>query len=219
MSPRLATSIPGASLDINRGSLLYPLYKRNGIIMTDRDSGFGIDNDHLEKVKTGRSFPLVTPSTSKSTQSDNNPALRLEPESAPVQPQHHHGVRGSDDDQAYTDLQRPPSIRVISVEAEKESQKVRSLYETAEDLSGEDGDRRASLIDVRLEPPEEVPSDEDENDAYGFLEHIHTIIFTLSVTNMNLFSLIGKTTPNLVRLLLKTELLLRRHTLIFRESL
>ncbi|KAK7752592.1 hypothetical protein SLS62_005361 [Diatrype stigma] len=139
--PRLATSIPGprasSSLDINRvsfpqrGSSLYPLYKRNGIIMTDRDSGFGVDNDHLDKVKTGRSFPLVTPTTSKGTQSDTAVALRLEPEpeptpaspASPTQPQHHHGARGPVDDLASADLQRPPSIRVISVETEKESQK------------------------------------------------------------------------------------------------
>ncbi len=195
-SPRLSTSIPGASLDINRvsfsqrGSLLYPLYKRNGVIMTDRDSGFAID-DHLEKVQPGRSFPLVTP-LSKGAQSDSPlPSPRLEPEPepepepestpestpTPAQPQHHHGVRGAsednDDDLANVDAdsQRPPSIRLISVEAEKESQKVRSLYESAEGLNWEDGEGRASVVDERPVSPEEVPSNGDENDAYGFLKH------------------------------------------------
>ncbi|KAI0161411.1 rab-GTPase-TBC domain-containing protein [Xylariaceae sp. FL1272] len=58
----------------------------------------------------------------------------------------------------------PPSIRVISAEAEKESQKVRSLYEFGEGLHPGDGDRPSSFGEL-LEPTPEVPSDVDENDA------------------------------------------------------
>lgn len=63
----------------------------------------------------------------------------------------------------------PPSIRVISAEAEKESQKVRSLYESGEALQLGDGDVPWPLGGT-LEPPPEVPSDVDGNDAYDFLD-------------------------------------------------
>ncbi|KAK3943469.1 hypothetical protein QBC46DRAFT_419852 [Diplogelasinospora grovesii] len=54
-----------------------------------------------------------------------------------------------------------PSIRVVSVDIERESQKVRSLYESGESLNWQDGGR-VSFCE-RLEPTEEVPSDEEEN--------------------------------------------------------
>ncbi|KAK7977578.1 TBC domain-containing protein [Apiospora saccharicola] len=62
-----------------------------------------------------------------------------------------------------TTPQSPPSIRVIPVDIERESQKVRSLYEPG-GLNWEDGGRHSALS-ARLEPTEEVPSDVDENDA------------------------------------------------------
>ena len=67
--------------------------------------------------------------------------------------------------------QSVPSIRVVSMEVERESQKVRSLYESGDTfLHWQDGGQRvsASFGDSRLEPTEEVPSDEEENVAYGF---------------------------------------------------
>ncbi|KAK3387104.1 hypothetical protein B0H63DRAFT_149415 [Podospora didyma] len=54
-----------------------------------------------------------------------------------------------------------PSIRVMSVDIERESQKVRSLYESGEGLNWQDGVRIS--FGERLEPTEEVPSDEEEN--------------------------------------------------------
>lgn len=68
-----------------------------------------------------------------------------------------------------TTPQSPPSIRVIPVEIERESQKVRSLYEPG-GLNWEEGGRHSALS-ARLEPTKEVPSDVDENDAYGFLAY------------------------------------------------
>jgi hypothetical protein len=59
-----------------------------------------------------------------------------------------------------------PSIRVSSIEVERESQKVRSLYESGDDLNWEDGGR-VSFAE-RLEPTVEVPSEEEENVVYGF---------------------------------------------------
>lgn len=61
-----------------------------------------------------------------------------------------------------------PSIRVLSLDVERESQKVRSLYESGDGLNWEDG-RPLSSAGRRLEPTEEVPSPEAENAAYGFL--------------------------------------------------
>ncbi|KAK0705275.1 rab-GTPase-TBC domain-containing protein [Lasiosphaeris hirsuta] len=54
-----------------------------------------------------------------------------------------------------------PSIRVVSMDVERESQKVRSLYESGDSLSWQDGGRISFC--ERLEPTEEVPSDEEEN--------------------------------------------------------
>jgi hypothetical protein len=59
-----------------------------------------------------------------------------------------------------------PSIRVSSMDVERESQKVRSLYESGDDLNWEDGGR-VSFVE-RLEPTAEVPSEEEENVVYGF---------------------------------------------------
>ncbi|KAH8899568.1 RabGAP/TBC [Thozetella sp. PMI_491] len=56
----------------------------------------------------------------------------------------------------------PPSIRVLSADVERDSQKVRSLYEFGEGVNWQDGAPGLSLGE-RLEPTEEVPSDEEEN--------------------------------------------------------
>lgn len=60
-----------------------------------------------------------------------------------------------------------PEIRVMSEDTERESQKVRSLYESTDLVHWEDGapGRRSSEL---LEPPAEVPSDGEGNIAYGF---------------------------------------------------
>ena len=66
----------------------------------------------------------------------------------------------------HADSPSVPSIRVSSIDIERESQKVRSLYESGDDLQWEDGGR-ASFAE-RLEPTAEVPSEEEENVVYGF---------------------------------------------------
>lgn len=60
-----------------------------------------------------------------------------------------------------------PEIRVMSEDTERESQKVRSLYESTDLVHWEDGapGRRSSEL---LESPAEVPSDGEGNIAYGF---------------------------------------------------
>ncbi|KAK4212212.1 USP6 N-terminal-like protein [Rhypophila decipiens] len=59
--------------------------------------------------------------------------------------------------------QSVPRIQVVSMDVEKESQKVRSLYESGDTQSWQDGGRVS--FGERLEPTEEVPSDEEENVA------------------------------------------------------
>lgn len=90
-----------------------------------------------------RSGPAVTATSSEDAATEEKPAARILEESASL-----------------------PSIRVVSIDVERESQKVRSLYESGEGLNWQDGGR-ASYCE-RLEPTEEVPSDEEENVVYGF---------------------------------------------------
>lgn len=63
------------------------------------------------------------------------------------------------------DLIPPPDIRVLAADVEKESQKVRSLYQSGEAINWEDGERHSYC--EHLEPTPEVPVEEDENDSYG----------------------------------------------------
>ncbi|KAL2160022.1 hypothetical protein VTH06DRAFT_1677 [Thermothelomyces fergusii] len=56
-----------------------------------------------------------------------------------------------------------PSIRVSSMDVERESQKVRSLYESGDDLNWEDGGRVSYPERLGLEPTTELPSEEEEN--------------------------------------------------------
>lgn len=65
-----------------------------------------------------------------------------------------------------TDAPSVPSIRVSSMDVERESQKVRSLYESGEGLKWEDGG--CVSFAERLEPTAEVLSEEEENVVYGF---------------------------------------------------
>ncbi|KAI0485487.1 rab-GTPase-TBC domain-containing protein [Xylaria cf. heliscus] len=122
-----------------------------------------------------RVFPLV-PSASKKDHAGPPPArpprdddmgvaaMIPKPFRIPESPHHHSPHPEALNDTASTSHKLPPSIRVISAEAEKESQKVRSLYESGEALQLGDGDVPWPLGGT-LEPPPEVPSDVDGNDA------------------------------------------------------
>ncbi|KAL2257426.1 hypothetical protein VTK26DRAFT_186 [Humicola hyalothermophila] len=63
----------------------------------------------------------------------------------------------------HADSPSVPSIRVSSIDVERESQKVRSLYESGDDLNWEDGGRVSYA--ERLEPTAEVASLEEEENA------------------------------------------------------
>lgn len=63
---------------------------------------------------------------------------------------------------------KTPSIRVLSADVELESRKVRSLYASGDSINWEDG-ARPSDVGERLDPTLGSPTDEAENDPYGFL--------------------------------------------------
>ncbi|KAI1781084.1 TBC domain-containing protein [Hypoxylon cercidicola] len=158
-SPIILTSIPTESLledDFmtqlsfsKRGSIVFRTKhtrksSRNMAVMADQDSGFGNENVGSEH-REPRAFPLVPDNYSNASASASGAPDTLI--NAPPSPR-----------------RLPPSVRLISPEAEKESQKVRSLYESGESLSWEEGAGHSS-IDERLQPAAEYPSKEDENDA------------------------------------------------------
>ncbi|KJZ80285.1 hypothetical protein HIM_00135 [Hirsutella minnesotensis 3608] len=66
-------------------------------------------------------------------------------------------------------LMAAPDIRVLSVDVEKESQKVRSLYQAGDDIDWEDGARRSYC--ERLEPTPEFPAEEAADDPPAALAH------------------------------------------------
>ncbi|OTB04320.1 hypothetical protein M426DRAFT_58747 [Hypoxylon sp. CI-4A] len=110
----------------------------------------------VERPREPRAFPLVATRANAATSAPTKESTKLS---------------GATDGAASEDLpatppspRRLPSVRVISADVEKESQKVRSLYEPGEGLSWEEGARRSS-IDDRLQPAAEHPVEEDENDA------------------------------------------------------
>ncbi|KAI2631980.1 rab-GTPase-TBC domain-containing protein [Hypoxylon sp. NC1633] len=167
-SPIISTAIPTDSLledDFmtqlsfsKRGSLIFGgkqsrKSNRNLAIMADQDSGFANESLDLEQSREPRAFPLVT--VRRDSASAREPAdlsratdgAKSEALSTPPTPR-----------------RLPPSLRVISAEAEKESQKVRSLYESGEGLNWEEGAGHSS-IDERLQPAAEHPPEGDEKDA------------------------------------------------------
>jgi hypothetical protein len=113
-------------------------------------------------------------------------------QSAPIQPLHEHehehappavaaaptearDTRKSSMDFAGVDSAKamsPPDIRVLTADVELESQKVRSLYDSATHVDGDNGEPPSSAD--HLEPCSEVPAEQQGHDAYGFLDpHSH----------------------------------------------
>lgn len=204
-SPVISTTIPTESLledDFmtqlsfsKRGSLIFGgkhsrRSTRNvATAMAAQDTGVANKNIVSESTRTPRAFALVpareqsadtdavansisakTATTSGATDNvnaNNNAEPLSSPPSSPSSPRH-----------------LPPSVRLITADAEKESQKVRSLYESGEGLHWEDGARRSS-IDERVQPEAEHPTEVNENDAYGFL--IDPIPLSLIILTNHIF--------------------------------
>lgn len=179
-SPVISTCIPTESLLEDDFMTQLSFSKRGSLI-------FGAKHTR----KSSRNLTIMADPDSSSSGNENiGPAPSREPRSFPLVPAHDKGINAVSGASAKdsvkvsgvpdnakidaltntppTPRRLPPSVRVISAEAEKESQKVRSLYESGEGLNWEDGARHSS-IDERLQPAAECPSKEDENDAYGFL--------------------------------------------------
>ncbi|KAI0181409.1 TBC domain-containing protein [Hypoxylon sp. FL1284] len=167
-SPVILTSIPTESLledDFmtqlsfsKRGSIVFRTKhtrksSRNMAVMADQAAQDGFISEHAAlEHREPRAFPLV-PARDRGIDTYGSAAASVsgatDPTLIDAQPSPRH---------------LPPSVRLISPEAEKESQKVRSLYESGEGLHWEDGARRSS-VDERSQPAAEYPSEEDENDA------------------------------------------------------
>ncbi|TRX92765.1 hypothetical protein FHL15_006439 [Xylaria flabelliformis] len=185
-SPVISTTIPCESFfeedDLSklsfsiRGSLIFGGKRpwRSGSTsshkMAERDVIHEQPTHASANTKT-RVFPLV-PTASKKDHAGPPPtrpprdddmgvaAMISKPFKIPESPHHQSPQLDIVNENTSTSHKLPPSIRVISAEAEKESQKVRSLYESGEALQLGDGD-----VPWPLEPPPEVPSDVDANDA------------------------------------------------------
>lgn len=63
-----------------------------------------------------------------------------------------------------------PSIRVLAPDVEKESQKVRSLYDSTEKVDRNDGGRVSTHVELPQATVDDPSSRGKENDPYGFLE-------------------------------------------------
>ncbi|KAI1753824.1 rab-GTPase-TBC domain-containing protein [Xylaria castorea] len=189
-SPVISTTIPCESFfeedDLSklsfsiRGSLIFGGKRpwRSGSTsshkMADRDVILE-QPSHASANTKARVFPLV-PTASKKDHAGPPPtrpprdddmgvaAMISKPFKIPESPHHQSPQVEIMNDNTSTSHKPPPSIRVISAEAEKESQKVRSLYESGEALQLGDGDMPWPFGGT-LEPPPEVPSDVDANDA------------------------------------------------------
>lgn len=162
------TPIPEDSLWDDLGSLSF---SKRGSIM------FGGKGNNLFKSIASSSTPAKpatpAPAATAATATPEDPAASTS--SQQPHPATTHDAQSLGDAAAAAERPRPathadspsvPRIRVSSIDVERESQKVRSLYESGDDLNWEDGGR-VSFAEP-LEPTEEVPSEEEENVVYGF---------------------------------------------------
>jgi hypothetical protein len=162
-----------------RGSIMLggkrPSKHQHHTTMSDNDSGIG-SNEAIKEPEP-RSFSLAPSLMPKPKVNGSPPSIIVESDETDV---YQNSIRRSttgasregmaEAPSAPRSPQYPPSSRVLSIDVERESQKVRSLYESVDGIRWEDGGQLSSFGE-RLEPTvEEVPSEVEENDAYGFLE-------------------------------------------------
>lgn len=76
-----------------------------------------------------------------------------------------------------------PSIRVLSAEVERESQKVRSLYDTTDGVDWRDGGRASALVE-RSSAAVDAPSRGEEKAPYDFLASEPPVMIPILSTNM-----------------------------------
>lgn len=115
--------------------------------------------EHKETDKNTSQVPASSsPSSSSSSSTSSSSKSQRDSANVAASPSARDAAKGPEP--------AVPSIRVSSIDLERESQKVRSLYESGDDLFWEDGGR-VSFVE-RLAPTAEVPSEEDEHAEYGF---------------------------------------------------
>ncbi|KAH7156981.1 rab-GTPase-TBC domain-containing protein [Dactylonectria macrodidyma] len=152
----------------NRGSIMFGANDAPAIDATDaetttHDSSSTDNNINQNNNSQGCSTP--TPAAPSLTPTPTTPAT---PASPPLARPSVDTV-DTDTDEKYAEasapqggLMPPPDIRVLAADVEKESQKVRSLYDVGDGPFGEPGSRRSYC--ERLEPTPEVPSEDCDND-------------------------------------------------------
>ncbi|KAF7551058.1 hypothetical protein G7Z17_g5282 [Cylindrodendrum hubeiense] len=147
----------------NRGSIMFGAHDAPALDAINPKAPLQTHDASSPGECDGRTTP--TPATLSLTPTPTTPAT----------PASHSLARPSidtvdtDNDEKYTEasashggLMSPPDIRVLAVDVEKESQKVRSLYDVGDSPYGEPGSRRSYC--ERLEPTPEAPSEDHDND-------------------------------------------------------
>ncbi|UNI19962.1 hypothetical protein JDV02_006104 [Purpureocillium takamizusanense] len=135
----LAISIPTDSLIDDDFMAGISFTKRGSMMFASRPAAA------LDGANDGSPTDATTPTSSSSELSAVKPIS---------------GVRTADT--MTSDAPAPPDIRVLSPDVEKESQKVRSLYENGDGIKWEDGGRHSFC--ERLEPTPEIPAEEAANE-------------------------------------------------------
>ncbi|KAI5863383.1 rab-GTPase-TBC domain-containing protein [Durotheca rogersii] len=177
-SPIISTAIPTDSLlddDFmtqlsfsKRGSLIFGAksprrFNKNVTIMADAGS-----SSASEPHRNPRSFPLV-PTAVQSRQDEGGVGTPIATDASAKESSKVPDTRDDAKNDASTTVpsssRRLPSVRVISAEAERESQKVRSLYESGEGLSFEEAAGHSSLGERPRSTAEHPSEEKNENDA------------------------------------------------------
>lgn len=111
--------------------------------------------------KPPRSFPLVTTKKQADDRKDSvEPPSTAAADSAPA---------NDATEVAPAKPRSTPSVRVLSADIERDSQKVRSLYEVGDAINWEQGAPAPASAGERLSPTPEDPVDKDKHDTYDFL--------------------------------------------------
>lgn len=163
----ISVSIPTDSL-LEDDFLTNVSFSKRGSLMFGGKRAFPPENMATESRqlaagptnKAPRAFPLVT----KKTQPDDDRGDAVEPPPAAADD-------ASADDATEVAPAKPrstPSVRVLSADVERESQKVRSLYEVGDAINWEQGAPGPASAGERLSSTPEGPVDEGKHDTYDF---------------------------------------------------
>ena len=196
----ISVSIPTDSL-LEDDFLTNINFSKRGSLMFGGKRAFPRDNmatqssqsaaDTIEKPQ--RAFPLVTPN--KQPADPKEDAAVEAPPATPDEAPASHTTEAPPATPRST-----PNIRVLSADVERESQKVRSLYEVGDAIKWEQGAPPVPASSgERLSSTPEDPVNKDKHDTYDFLgsQHCHLAFFLVVYFQllMSFFLLRQQTTP------------------------